>query len=293
MLLSLGVTRVLLVIGVSTATVGLPLTTAILLGLIEGITEYLPVSSTGHLAVAARLMGSDITPERQAALDSYVIVIQAGAIVAVLGLYADKVRAMISGAIGRDPVGRRMLLTLIIGFVPAGLAGLLLGSLAQEYLFALAPIAAAWIVGGVAILVIERVATDTSGDAVEDVTPRQGLVIGAAQIAALWPGTSRSLVTILAGRAAGLSKVAAVEFSFLLGVMLLGAATIYEGARSGGDIISELGLAPVVVGFVTAAVSAAVAVRWLVTYVSRHTLAIFGWYRIAIGVATLIWLAVS
>lgn len=261
---------------------------ALLLGIIEGITEYLPVSSTGHLAVASLLLIPDADEATRAALDSYVIVIQGGAIVAVLLVYFGRVRQALAGAVGRDPEGRKLFVALIVAFLPAVAAGLLLGELVKDRLFGLAPIAWAWIVGGVVILVTERLLPDRDGLDISAVGPRRALIIGCAQVLAMWPGTSRSLATILGGRVVGLSTVSAVEFSFLLGVVTLGAAASYEALGGAGAVITELGLTPAVVGFVAATVSAIIAVRWLIAYLSKHSLAIFGWYRIVIGMIVLI-----
>jgi undecaprenyl-diphosphatase len=284
----LGLLAVLLLLGACAAGGGLNIWQALLLGAIEGITEYLPVSSTGHLAVATRLLGLGGSPAQQAAIDSYLIVIQAGAIAAVVGLYVPSVVKMLRGLVGRDTGGRRLLGTLVAAFVPAGLAGFLLGGVVKDRLFGLVPVAAAWIAGGLLILWVERRQPARDGFDLESLPAGRGLLVGVAQTAALWPGVSRSLVTILAGQAVGMSRIAAVEFSFLLGALTLGAATGYEAVTSGGQIVSELGLVPALVGFVAATGSAVLAVRWLVSYLSRRSLAVFGWYRLGIGVATLL-----
>lgn len=261
---------------------------ALLLGIIEGVTEYLPVSSTGHLTVASLLLVPDADDAVRSALDSYVIVIQGGAIIAVLLVYFHRVRQALAGAVGRDPEGRKLLIALIVAFLPAVAAGLLLGDLVKERLFGLAPIAWAWLVGGVLILVTDRLLPDRDGLEISAVGPRRALLIGGAQVLAMWPGTSRSLVTILGGRMVGLSTVAAVEFSFLLGVVTLSAAAAYEAFGGAAEVITELGVLPTIVGIVAATVSAVIAVRWLIAYLSKHSLAIFGWYRIAIGLIVLV-----
>lgn len=250
-----------------------------MLGIVEGITEFLPVSSTGHLTVAERLL--DIRGE---AADAYVIVIQAGAILAVGLLYWSRLRAMASGVIGRDPEGRRLLRGLVVAFIPAAAAGVVLGDAIKERLFGVGPIAAAWAVGGVVILLAAR-RMDREGRGLSLLDSRDALLIGLAQAVALWPGVSRSLVTILAALAAGLSLSAAVEFAFLLGLVTLGAATMFEGAANGGEIVTTYGLLAPVVGFVAAFVSAVVAVRWMVAYLERGSLSVFGYYRLAIAAA--------
>lgn len=257
---------------------------ALLLGIVEGVTEFLPISSTGHLTVTQQLLGLTATEEAKAAADAYAIVIQAGAIVAVLGIYRVRVTTAVASIFGRGrdvDAGRRLLAALIGGFVPAAIIGLALDDWIKERLFGIWPVVGAWIVGGVAILLWKN----TGGHRpLETLGLREGLIIGAAQVLALWPGTSRSLVTILAALAIGYSMSAAVEFSFLLGLVTLGAATVYEALGSGAIIIDAFGLAAPVVGFVAAFVSAAIAVTWMVTYLQTKSLDIFGWYRIAIGV---------
>jgi undecaprenyl-diphosphatase len=259
---------------------GMSLLQAGVLGLVEGVTEYLPVSSTGHLAVAQQLMGLDRTPEARSASDAYAIVIQAGAIIAVLVVMAGRVGSMLKGLVGRDRDGARLLGSLAVAFVPAALIGLLLEDVVKRYLFGLWPIAGAWLAGGIFILaVLERV-RKKDGAPLESLTWRTALVIGLAQVLALWPGVSRSLATISAALLAGLSAGAAVEFSFLLGLVTLGAATVYEGVKRGPEIVQVFGVAAPVLGFVVAGLAAFVAVRWFLGYLRTKSLAPFGWYRI-------------
>lgn len=277
-------------VALTAASGGLGVGEAILLGVVEGVTEYLPVSSTGHLTVVSRLLGIGTGADRTAA-DAYAIVIQAGAILAVLVLYRERVRLVLDGIFRADPAGRRLLAVLVSGFVPAGIVGFLLGDLIQERLFGLGPVAGAWIAGGVVILAVARRWHRPEGRQIEDLTVRDGLLVGAAQILALWPGVSRSLVTMLGAMALGVATPAAVELSFLLGVVTLGVATGYEALRDGGEIVAAFGIAAPALGFVAAFVSAVAAIRWLVAYVSHHPLTVFGWYRIAVGVATVALLA--
>jgi undecaprenyl-diphosphatase len=278
-------TLVLVVLAVlSAGDTAMSIPEALVIGIVEGVTEFLPVSSTGHLAVTEHLLGLTATPEAKTAADAYAIVIQAGAILAVLGIYRVRVATALKAVFGRGPdvdAGRRLLGALIGGFVPAAVIGLTLEDFIKSALFGIWPVVAAWIVGGVAILLWSH-----SGGhrPLETLGLREGLIIGVAQVLALWPGTSRSLVTILAALALGYSMSAAVEFSFLLGLVTLGAATAYEALGSGALIIDTFGLAAPVVGFVAAALSAAVAVKWMVAYLQTKTLDVFGWYRIAIGI---------
>ena len=262
---------------------------AAVLGVVEGITEYLPISSTGHLLVAQELLDVGTTDATEDAADTYAITIQAGAILAVVVLYFARLRAMAAGLVGRDVDGRRVLVALVIAFVPAAVVGVAFEALIKDALFGVGPVVAAWIVGGVAILVLAprlRLLGE-QGHALELLTPRAALVIGAAQVIALWPGTSRSLVTIVAALFVGLSMGAALEFSFLLGLATLTAATLYELVRHGGDLFDTFGVVNPLIGFVVAFVSALLAVRWLVGYLDRHGLELFGWYRIGVAVLAL------
>lgn len=250
---------------------------ALILGLVEGLTEYLPVSSTGHLLVVQRLLGI----EASEAANAYAIVIQAGAIVAVLGLYRRRVWQMTLGVAGHDPTGARIAIALLVAFVPAAVLGLSAGDAIERYLFGPWPIALAWAVGGLLILGIAHRIHPTQGNALESITWRVALIIGIAQCAALWPGVSRSLATILGALAAGLSLGAAVEFSFLLGLLTLGAATAYKAVDSGAAMLEAYGALELAAGFGAAWVSAVLAVKWMVAWLSRRGLGVFGWWRLA------------
>lgn len=258
------------------------------LGVVEGITEYLPVSSTGHLILAQRAMGIGREPEQQQAADAFAICIQAGAIVAVLGLYAGRVRQMARGIMGRDPAGRKLAIELVAAFVPAAVIGLLGAKLIKDELFNLWAVVIAWFLGGVAILAVhwwrQRWAhSPREGLNIEELNWRMAVVIGLAQCLAMWPGVSRSLVTIVGAVLVGLSLPAAVEFSFLLGVITLGAATCYDALQNGPQMIATFGIAPLIVGFLAAWASAVLAVKWMVAYLNRHGLSIFGYYRVTIA----------
>jgi undecaprenyl-diphosphatase len=270
---------------------------ALVLGLVEGITEYLPVSSTGHLLLAQRLMGIG----QSEAADAFAICIQAGAIVAVLGLYRRHVWQMLQGVLGRNPAGLRLLTNIVTAFLPALACGAVFEKLVKKYLFGgqewgLWPIIAAWLVGGIAILAVAwrrraRSPANETGYTIEELTWKMALVIGASQCIAMWPGTSRSLVTIVGGMLVGLRMSAAVEFSFLLGVLTLTAATAKDAVEHGSEIVAAYGATEIVLGFLAAWVSAVLAVKWMVSYLNRHGLGIFGYYRIALAivVAALVW----
>jgi len=281
---------------------------AIILGIIEGLTEYLPVSSTGHLLVAQAILGIGTkSAEAEAAANAYAICIQAGAILAVLGLYWHRVKQCSIGWAGRvgigpgDKTGFSIGLNMLIAFMPAAVIGLLFDDKIEAMLFGPWPVVAAWIVGGVAILAVvfwkKRNAGDGhTGQSLDTMTWRMALMVGFIQCLAMWPGTSRSLVTIVGGMIVGLSLASAVEFSFLLGVITLCAATVYKALfdtftfSNGEEVLliklmhQEYGLANMLIGSVAAWVSAVIAVKWMVAYLKKHGMAIFGYYRIAIGI---------
>jgi len=255
---------------------------AIILGAVEGFTEYLPVSSTGHLLVTQRLLDLG-EGEAKAAADTYVIAIQIGAILAVVMLYWRRLGQLTSGMIGRDTDGRRLLGRLVIAFVPAAFVGLLLGDTIKDQLFGAWPVIAAWMVGGLFLVWWNPRPGTTELTAF---TVRNAAIIGLAQILALWPGMSRSLVTIAAALAIGASMAAAVEFSFLLGLATLSAATFYDLARDGQTILDEYGWRTPLLGGIVAFITAVIAVRWLVAFLRTRPLSIFGWYRIGIAIAS-------
>lgn len=269
---------------------------ALILGLVEGLTEYLPVSSTGHLLLTQRLLGI----ESGEISNAFAISIQAGAILAVLGLYRVRVGEMIVGVCGGNARGRRLAFNLVAAFIPAAVLGLLLEKLIKKFLFGggewgLWPIVAAWFVGGAAILLVtavrrKRGMSTATGFSLEELTLKMSVLIGVAQCLAMWPGVSRSLVTIVGGVLAGLSLPAAVEFSFLLGVITLGAATAKDMMDSGTAMLSTYGWLPVALGFFAAWASAVLAIQWMVGYLKSHGMAIFGWYRIFLALAVAAWL---
>ncbi len=264
---------------------------AAVLGLVEGITEYLPISSTGHLILISSLLGLD-TPEQKSALDAFEIVIQGGAILAVLGLYAQRVAQMARGLIGRDAAGLRLVIQIAIAFVPSALVGLALRHAIHDHLFRPLPVLGALFAGGLWMLWLDRQRDPAQGAALESLTFRSALAIGLFQCAALWPGTSRSMMTIAGGVLLGLRASAAAEFSFLLGVPTLGAACAWEllqnlhhAARDGTpNLFETLGVSACAIGFAVAAAAAAVAVRWLVGFLTRRGFTPFGWYRIALSI---------
>jgi undecaprenyl-diphosphatase len=251
---------------------------ALILGLVEGITEYLPVSSTGHLLIAQELLGI----EQDAASNGYAIAIQGGAIVAVLGTYRTRVAGMVGGLMGRNEDGLKLALCILAAFMPAAILGLLFDEAIEEKLFGVKPVIAAWIVGGIVILALGRwIEKRREGLDLTGLTWRAAVVIGLIQAIAMWPGTSRSLVTILGGLAVGLSLAAAVEFAFLLGVLTLTAATAYTIVKTGDAMLLSYGWPALLTGFIAAWISAALAVKWMVAWLNRHGLALFAWWRFA------------
>jgi undecaprenyl-diphosphatase len=278
----------------------LPWWKAAILGIVEGLTEYLPISSTGHLLVAARLLDLPSTKGSAAldAVNTYVVAIQFGAILAVVGLFWRRFRQMVLGLFGRDDDGRHLLIVLVIAFLPSAVVGAALDSAIERTLFGPWPVVVAWIVGGAAILLLERTGRIPRGkprppirprrltDSPISITYRQALIIGVAQCLALWPGTSRSMVTILAALLLGISMTAAVEFSFLLGFATLTAATLFKLGKNGHTLVDQFGLVGPLIGAAFALVSAIVSIKWLVTYLRRHDLSIFAWYRFGVAALT-------
>jgi undecaprenyl-diphosphatase len=274
----------------------MPFGHAVILGIVEGVTEYLPVSSTGHLLLAGRILGiqksslaSGEDEKAKEAADAYTICIQIGAILAVVGLYRRHIRQMIRGLMGKDRQGLKLLVNIILGFIPAAVIGLLLNRSIKAYLFGIWPVIAAWFAGGVVILMISSKKGkpgQRQGNTVSlyDLSWQSALIIGMAQCIAMWPGISRSLITIAGGLLTGLTMASAVEFSFLLGVVTLSAATAYDILKHGQVMLQVFQPLPLATGVVVAFVSAVISVKWMVTYLNRHGLEIFGYYRIAVSI---------
>ena len=266
---------------------------AAILGIVEGLTEYLPVSSTGHLLLAEKIMGIGTDPsltsveasEQKDAIEAYIVCIQAGAIIAVLGLYFRRVRQIFAGLAGKDALGRRLVVNIIVGFLPAAVIGLLANKYIKAWLFGSWPVVSAWFAGGVLILAMHYWGKDRSraGLTLEAMTWKMALVVGLMQCVAMWPGVSRSLITIVGGVISGLSLAAAVEFSFLLGLITLGAATAYDALKHGHEMLSMFSPAALATGLIFAFVSAVAAIRWMVGYLNSHSMAIFGYYRIILA----------
>lgn len=286
---------------------------AVVLGLVEGITEFLPISSTGHLIIANQILGlesdkqltsrtgeplwykkpSEKHPEGEPltlklAADTYTVVIQVGAIAAVILLYWQQMISMIVGVVGRSSAGFRLLRNIVLAFLPVAVIGFVLHDWIDRYLFSIQAVIGALIGGALLMFWAERWRRANTGIGYSrndpaELSPRKALGIGAVQCLALWPGTSRSMVTIVGGYFAGLSPVKAAEFSFLVGLPTLAGAAVYKGWKSGGAMIEVFGWTNVLVGGLVAAVSAAVAVKFLVGFLARHGLAVFAWYRVVLA----------
>jgi undecaprenyl-diphosphatase len=283
---------------------------ALVMGLVEGITEYLPISSTGHLVIASGLLGlqDGADPVKLEAVKAFEIVIQGGAILAVLGLYWARFVQMLKGVLGRDGEGLRLLINLVIAIVPFMVVAKLAHEWVEANLMRVWPVTLALVVGGVYMIAVERwmrsrtnwttSAAEHVGGGLETLTPVKAAFIGVLQCLALIPGTSRSMMTITGGIFVGLRPAAAAEFSFLMGLPTLSAAAVYSLYKNlshatalpdgrSSDMFTQLGWGPIVLGMLVAAVSAAVAVKWLVAFLTRHGLTAFGWYRIVLGVCLL------
>lgn len=251
------------------------------LGLIEGATEFIPVSSTGHLIVAGEWL--DFLDERAKTFD---IFIQLGAILAIVWLYRDRFRRL-AGSARVEVRSRRLVGNLMIAFLPAAVVGFLTHEWIKARLFNPIVVAAAFILGGIAILLIERWAPRPRIHDVGDVPPRTALGIGIAQVLSLVPGTSRSGATIMGGYVLGLSRVAATEFSFFLAVPVMLVATVYDLMKN-WSTLTPPDFPLFAVGFLVSFLSAIVVVRAFLAYVSGHSFAVFAWYRILFG-AVLLW----
>jgi undecaprenyl-diphosphatase len=264
---------------------------AALMGVVEGLTEFLPISSTGHLILAGSLL--DFTGESVKVFD---IAIQTGAMVAVVWEYRARLWGTVAGLFRtpREPVARRFALNLLIAFLPAAFFGLLLGKMVKTHLFHPVPVAMAFVVGGLVILWVERRhkrrfgARDLEGtrharvESVDDMTPLDALKVGLVQCVALIPGTSRSGATIIGAMLFGFSRKCATEFSFFLGIPTLMAAGAYSVWKERA-LLSWHDVPMFAVGFVVSFFSAWLCIRWLIRYVATHDFTLFAWYRIVFG----------
>ncbi|MFL5522028.1 MAG: undecaprenyl-diphosphate phosphatase [Gemmatimonadales bacterium] len=262
-----------------------PLAHALLLGVVEGLTEFLPISSTGHLILVSSLLG--LNDEKGKVFD---IVIQLGAILAVCWEYRARFARAFSG-LATDPVQQRFAANLAVAFVPAAVVGLAFQAQIKAYLFNPVSVAVALVVGAIAIFAIERWYARHGAprvNAVDEMTWSDALKVGLAQCLSLIPGTSRSGATIMGGMVFGLSRQAATEFSFFLSVPIMFAATGYQVLKY-RDLFTTADLGPFAVGFVVSFLAALLAVRALIRYVAHHDFRAFAWYRIGLGAVVLWW----
>jgi undecaprenyl-diphosphatase len=258
---------------------------ALVLGVVEGLTEYLPVSSTGHLILAGRALRL-----KEGAADSFEIVIQLGAVLAVVVHYRALLAERARGLLAREAKASRLLVALAIAFAPAAVVGLLLRKAIKQHLFSPLTVAIGLLVGGVAMIAIERVRARRGVEGavgLEHVTPQRALFIGLGQCLSLWPGASRSMCTILAGELAGLATATAAEFSFLLALPTLGAATLYEAFKARHALATDVGATAIAAGLVVSFAVAWAVIATFLRYLQRRGLEPFGWYRIVVGIVVL------
>lgn len=291
---------------------------AIVLGVVEGVTEFLPISSTGHLIIANQIMGLESDQQLtdkagqplwhkppsarnpagvpltlKLAAHTYTVIIQIGAIGAVVFLYWQQLFLMLGGLFGRSSAGLRLLRNVMLAFFPIAVVGLLLGDLIDRYLFSPLGVAAASAIGAFIILWAERWREANAGIGRSrgdpaDLSTRKALMIGLGQCLALCPGTSRSMLTIVGGYLAGLGPAKAAEFSFLVGLPTLGGAALYKGLQTGPAMIDVFGWNSVLLGMAVATVSALISVKFLVHLITRYGLAFFAYYRLALALVLLL-----
>ncbi len=256
---------------------------AFVIGVIEGLTEFLPVSSTGHMIIAG-----DILSFNDELGKTFEIVIQLGAILAICWEYRDRLLSVTRG-LGRESAANRFLLNLFIAFLPVAFVGLLFNKSIKAHLFQPFTVAIAFIIGGVIIFLVEkRPHARPRIQRIEDMSGIDALKVGLAQVLSLIPGTSRSGATIIGGMVFGLSRKAATEFSFFLAIPVMFAASFYDLAKHWNQMDLHQ-LSVFAVGFVTAFISAYIATRALIRFVTNHTFMVFAWYRIVFGILLLIW----
>jgi undecaprenyl-diphosphatase len=257
---------------------------AFIMGIVEGLTEFLPISSTGHLILAGSLL--DFTGDK---VKVFEIVIQAGAMLAVIWEYRVRIGSVLSGLF-TDPRAQRFVLNLVVAFTPAAALGFVFGKSIKAVLFAPVPVALAFIIGGFVILWVERrqrlMPAQARIESVDDMTLLDAFKVGCAQAFALVPGTSRSGATIIGGMMFGLSRKASTEFSFFLAIPTLLSATVYSLYKERA-LLSAADVPMFTVGTIAAFVSAFLCVRWLLRYISTHDFTVFAWYRIVFGLLVL------
>jgi len=264
------------------------LLTILILGIVEGVTEFLPVSSTGHLILASALLGYDENYWKV-----FNIVIQLGAILAIVVLYWRTLWAVVAGLVRRDPTSIRFVRNVLIAFIPAAVIGLALHKAIEALLGNAEIVAVALVAGGIAILVIERLVKETNIVGVAEIPMKTVIAIGFIQCLSMVPGVSRAGATILGALSLGVERRTAAEFSFFLAIPTMIGASALELVKNRHELMSGIGAGPgaIAIGFVVSFVVALVVVRGFVHFVSRHGFAPFAWYRIVVGAAALAWIA--
>jgi len=260
------------------------LLTIILLGIVEGLTEFIPVSSTGHLILAGELLGSPVS-------SSFDIVIQLGAILAVIVLYWRRFWDVLTGLGRGEAKAIAFTRNIALGFLPSAVVGLLVYKAVKAMLESPMTVAVALVVGGIAILVIERLVKETETHSVEAMNWKVALGIGIIQCISMIPGVSRSGATIMGALGFRVERKTAAEFSFFLAVPTMLAATAYDLYKSGGALASDDWLA-IAIGFVVSFIVALIVIRWFIAVVGKYGFAPFAWYRIIIGTAAILWLQI-
>ena len=269
----------------------LQLIKAFFLGIVEGITEFLPISSTGHLIIVGKWIEFTSTEGKV-----FEVVIQLGSILAVMWIFRARLIKMITGTLKRDPVEVAFTRNLIIAFLPSAVIGFLFIKMIKALFFQPAVVVVTLILGGLIMLWVERVRQPgqanlrvVTATTLESISWKQALIVGFAQCLAMIPGTSRSGSTIIGGMLAGIERKTATEFSFFLAMPTMLAAASYDMYKNAG-LISQADMLAIAVGFVTAFLSALFVVRAILTFISKHTYRAFGWYRIVLGVIVGVWL---
>jgi undecaprenyl-diphosphatase len=277
----------------------LDLIKVIILGIVEGVTEFLPISSTGHLIAAIALLQpfAELFPNDPVALnayrDTFGIFIQLGAVVAIFAYYWREIWQQVR-TVGTDAEVRRFWIALVIAFIPAALVGLALRGFIKDVLFSPLTVAISLIVGGVLLIVMERVFGKNGGQ-IQPVSYGQAGVVGVVQVLSLIPGVSRSAASIFGGMASGMNRETATRFSFYLAIPTLGLATVVDLLLSLDEISTggSSGMLYLLIGAVVSGIVAWLAVRWLLRYIARHSFTAFGYYRIAAGIVLLALIALA
>ncbi|WAT31770.1 undecaprenyl-diphosphate phosphatase [Pseudomonas sp. GXZC] len=253
---------------------------ALILGVVEGLTEFLPISSTGHQIIVADLL--DFTGDR---FNAFNIIIQLGAILAVVWEFRGKIFEVVSG-LPTQRKAQRFTVNLLIAFLPAVVLGVIFADLIHHYLFNPITVATALVIGGIIMLWAERREHEVHAETVDDITWKDALKVGLAQCLAMIPGTSRSGSTIIGGLLFGLSRKTATEFSFFLAMPTMVGAAVYSGYKY-RDLFQPADLPVFAIGFVTSFIFAMIAVKGLLRFIASHSYAVFAWYRIAFGLLIL------